>query len=223
MYERLKRASGPVAKLAAEVADQFGDTDSARQNMALVRNRTAALDDRKRALQTLATQRRPQLVAELPNALDDPALRLDAIRAIAAFDDEGLGKLLIERYPTFSPRGEDGGDPDALGPATIWPDAGGSDREADRAEGGRAGARRPAAAARRRRRSSSRSGARSSAAPPRRRPTPGIAGCSTTRRCPPRTCRTDGRSTCAPAERAIGCTLKAARSGRTSPARTGPT
>ena len=103
VYERLKRASGPVAKLAAEVADRFGDTDSARQNMALVRNRTAALDDRKRALQTLATQRRPQLVAELPNALADPALRLDAIRAIAAFDDDGLGKLLIERYPTFSP------------------------------------------------------------------------------------------------------------------------
>ena len=34
--------------------------------------------------------------------MDDPALRVDAIRAIAAFDDDGLGKLLITRYPSFS-------------------------------------------------------------------------------------------------------------------------
>jgi len=41
-------------------------------------------------------------VPELRTAMDDPALRVDAIRAIAAFDDDGLGKLLIARYPSFS-------------------------------------------------------------------------------------------------------------------------
>ena len=34
--------------------------------------------------------------------LDDPALRVDAIRAIAAYDDDGLGRLLIDRYKTFN-------------------------------------------------------------------------------------------------------------------------
>ena len=34
--------------------------------------------------------------------MDDAPLRIDAIRAIAAFDDESLGKLLIARFQTFN-------------------------------------------------------------------------------------------------------------------------
>jgi mono/diheme cytochrome c family protein len=34
--------------------------------------------------------------------LDDPRLRLDAIRSVAAFDDESLGTLLVARYQTFN-------------------------------------------------------------------------------------------------------------------------
>jgi len=52
---------------------------------------------------SLSTQRRPQLVAELPALLDDQRFRLDAIRAIAAYDDEALGRRLLEKYKTFSP------------------------------------------------------------------------------------------------------------------------
>ena len=91
------------ARSRADVAQQFGDTELARQHLA-----DAAQHDRARrrsagsALQTLTAQRRPQLSAELPALLDDRALRVDAIRAIAAFDDESLGKLLIERYTTFT-------------------------------------------------------------------------------------------------------------------------
>ena len=39
---------------------------------------------------------------ELASALDEPPLRVEAIRAIAAYDDEGLGKLLIARFQTFN-------------------------------------------------------------------------------------------------------------------------
>ena len=35
-------------------------------------------------------------------ALDDAPLRVDAIRAIAAYDDEALGKLLIAQFQTFN-------------------------------------------------------------------------------------------------------------------------
>jgi putative heme-binding domain-containing protein len=35
--------------------------------------------------------------------LDDPVLRVDGIRAIAAYDDDGLGRLLLDRYKTFNP------------------------------------------------------------------------------------------------------------------------
>lgn len=102
VYERLQRSEALLARLARDVAQQFGDTEAARQNLAAVRSRTAPVDQRRRALQALTAQRRPQLVAELPSVLDDQQLRVDAIRAIAAFDDEPLGKLLIGRYKTFT-------------------------------------------------------------------------------------------------------------------------
>ena len=102
VLDRLKRSDAAVARLALEVAQQFGDAEIAGQNLAAVRSTTAPVDQRLRALQTLTAQRAPQLAAELPSALDDPRLRVAAIRAVAAYDDEALGKLLLERYDTFS-------------------------------------------------------------------------------------------------------------------------
>ena len=100
---RLKRSPDVrVAGLAVEVAEQFGDTESARRNLTAVRTATSPIDVRRKALQTLAAQRRPELMPELRTAMDDQALRVDAIRAIAAFDSDALGKLLIERYPSLS-------------------------------------------------------------------------------------------------------------------------
>ncbi len=91
-----------VARLTVEVAQQFGDTEAARRNLTAVRTRTVPIGERRKALQTLAAQRRPELVPELSRAMDDAPLRIDAIRAIAAFDDESLGKLLIARFQTFN-------------------------------------------------------------------------------------------------------------------------
>ncbi len=102
LQARLKSTGGRTAQLAAEVAQHFGDTEAVRRNLATVRNDRAAAADRKRALQVLAGQRRAQLVDELPAMLDSEPLRLDAIRAVAAYDNERLGRLLIERYPGFS-------------------------------------------------------------------------------------------------------------------------
>jgi putative membrane-bound dehydrogenase-like protein len=102
VYARLKAGDERLARLATDVAQQFGDTEAARRNVAALRSADAPLEQRRRALQTLAAQRRPQLVAELPAALAPGPLRVDAIRAVAAFDDEGLGKLLIDRYSTFN-------------------------------------------------------------------------------------------------------------------------
>ena len=102
-YARLSKAGGRTAQLAGEISQQFGDTEAARRNLATVRSRTAALDERRKAIQMLAAQRRPQLIGELPAALDDGQLRIDAIRAIAAYDDDGLGKALLDRYATLTP------------------------------------------------------------------------------------------------------------------------
>lgn len=99
---RLSRAGPEIARLAESVARQFGDTAAARRNLAAVGDSGAPAEERRRALQRLTAERRPQLAAALPAALDDPALRLDAIRAVAAFDDQALGARLIERYASFN-------------------------------------------------------------------------------------------------------------------------
>jgi putative heme-binding domain-containing protein len=100
---RLTRGEPAVARLAADISQRFGDTEAATRNLAALRSRSGPVEQRRRALQSLAARRQPSLVAELPAILDDPGLRVDAIRAIAAFDDEALGKLLITRYPGFDP------------------------------------------------------------------------------------------------------------------------
>jgi putative membrane-bound dehydrogenase-like protein len=101
VFDRLKRSGSRSASLVNEVADRFGDAESTRRNLDSLRSRTEPADQRKRALQMLTAQRQPQLVAQLPQLLDDPVLRLDAIRAVAAFDDDALGKLLVARYPSL--------------------------------------------------------------------------------------------------------------------------
>ena len=102
-YERLQRTAGPVAQLAREVAGQFGDGEAARQALATLQNRQAPAGERRKALQALAGGQRRDLVPELPALLDDPDLRPDAIRAVAGYDEEELGRLLMKKYPDFSP------------------------------------------------------------------------------------------------------------------------
>jgi putative membrane-bound dehydrogenase-like protein len=102
LHGRLQRGDARLAALARDIAQQFGDTETARRNLATIKNGRAPLDDRRRALQTLAGQRRPELVDELAAVIDDRALRVDGIRAAAAFDDNALGRLLVDRYPTFN-------------------------------------------------------------------------------------------------------------------------
>jgi len=102
LYERLKRADAALARLASDVNQQFNDANATTGNVQIVRSRTAPIDERRKALQTLTLQRRPQLAPVLPALLDDQQLRLDAIRSSASFDDEALGKVLIARYQMFT-------------------------------------------------------------------------------------------------------------------------
>lgn len=102
VLERLKRSDAHVARLALDVNQQFGDTETTRRNLVTLQNRTAPIEERRRALLTLSAQRRPQLVSELRSVLDDQRLRVDAIRAMAAFDDDTMGALLIDHYNRFS-------------------------------------------------------------------------------------------------------------------------
>jgi len=103
LLPKLKRSPDQkIARLADDVSRQFGDIEAAKQNLSAVASRTLPVDTRLKALRVLAAQRRPELIPVLPAALDDAALRLEAIRAIAAFDDAALGKLLLTRFSSLT-------------------------------------------------------------------------------------------------------------------------
>ncbi len=103
VYAKLQQSKDEnVKKLALEVAQQFGDTEAAQQYLATLKDKNAPLAQRRTALDGLAAQQREELVDELPALLNDDKLRLDAIRAVAAYDQKPLGELLIAQYDNFN-------------------------------------------------------------------------------------------------------------------------
>ena len=102
VYAKLKGKPGPSATLAEELNQHFGDTETAKKQLTTLKDKSAPLPPRTSALQMLSLRQRPELVKELPTLLNDPNLRKDAIRAIAQYDHEPLGKLILERYPTLN-------------------------------------------------------------------------------------------------------------------------
>jgi putative membrane-bound dehydrogenase-like protein len=102
VFTKLQR-SKDTKQLSTSVDELFGDTEAAQRAWTTLQNRNTALEGRRRALETLAAQQNRLLLKGLPDLLNDKDLRVDAIRAMAAFDDDASGKLLLEKYNSFSP------------------------------------------------------------------------------------------------------------------------
>jgi putative membrane-bound dehydrogenase-like protein len=102
VYARLKQTNDRTAQLALQVGQRFGDTEAAQKALSTLKDKSAPVAQRRQALQAVTSRKRPELVAELPGLLSEPEMRLDAIRAVADYDDESLGKLLIARYADFT-------------------------------------------------------------------------------------------------------------------------
>lgn len=98
-----KLKNDPAAsRLITEISGQFGGTEMAIRSLATLKDTKAPLDTRRNALRAMALQQRPELLRELPALLDNTDLRADAIRAVASYDHEPLGRSLLERYPKLS-------------------------------------------------------------------------------------------------------------------------
>lgn len=102
VYAQLQAQNEKVAQYAQDLAQQFGDTEAAQKSLSILKNTQAPLAQRRKALQTLTAQQRQELAQELPQLLQEAGLRAEAIRAVAGFDQEPLGKLLLSRYPEFN-------------------------------------------------------------------------------------------------------------------------
>jgi putative membrane-bound dehydrogenase-like protein len=101
VFNRLDRSGGVAARVAREVDQQFGDAAAAGRSLALALNSRAPLEDRRTAVRRLAAERRDELTSRIPALFDDPSLRSDVIRAMAAYDREAFGTILLERYATL--------------------------------------------------------------------------------------------------------------------------
>ncbi len=98
VYDELSRDEGEIGALALQLAQQFGDTVAAKQLLMTLSDRQADLELRRQALQGLTGRQRPEVRPQLVSLLDDSSLRLEAIRATAAFDDVGLTRAVLARY-----------------------------------------------------------------------------------------------------------------------------
>lgn len=103
VYGKLqKTGDSRVKQLALEIAQFFGDTEAARQYLATLKDSKAPTEQRRKALNALAGSQRKELTPEIPALLKEPSLRVDAIRAVAAYNNRSLGQLLLDQYKTWN-------------------------------------------------------------------------------------------------------------------------
>ncbi len=102
VYHKLKSNKAGAA-LAQEIAQLFGDTEARQKFLTQLKNQSSPVESRKTALKNLASKQSGELVPILPELFKDPQLRIDAIRAMAAYDHEPFGHLLIDGFDKLSP------------------------------------------------------------------------------------------------------------------------
>jgi len=87
--------------LLNQVGQLFGDAQASAAQLAILRDKSAPADRRREILRDFA---RDAYLPALPAALallDEKPLRLEAIRALAAYDDPHVAKALLALYPSL--------------------------------------------------------------------------------------------------------------------------
>lgn len=92
-----------LTKYLEQLSQIFGDKEAARRALATLKNEDASISDRKQALASLLTQRHKGLAPTLKSLLNEPALRIDAIRAFTSAPTPDAADLLLNHYPKFKP------------------------------------------------------------------------------------------------------------------------
>ena len=100
VYGQLK-SDKQLAAMSLSVAQYFGNAAAALEMLALLKNDAANVEARKNAIKNLAGQQRKELINLLPGLMENKNLRIDAIRAVASYDQRDLGQLLLKKYDGF--------------------------------------------------------------------------------------------------------------------------
>lgn len=98
-YESLqKSADAAVREKSDQLAVAFGDKRILPQMRQILADAKQSVERRQRALDLLVKGRDPQASAAILAALNEPALRGPALRALAAFDDPTVGPAVVAAY-----------------------------------------------------------------------------------------------------------------------------
>ena len=98
-----KSNSKDVRDLSEQLSQIFGDVEAIRRAMKIVRDQSAATEDRQSALRSLLNQQNQQASETLESLLDEPGMTLDAIRGYAAVENPTAPAILLQRYEDFDP------------------------------------------------------------------------------------------------------------------------
>ncbi len=91
-----------LSDFTAQIGQLFGDAKAAEAQLAVLKDTAAPIERRRQILTAFA---RDAYAAALPvvlSLLDEPAVRRDAIRALASFDAPQVAPTLIQRYAKLS-------------------------------------------------------------------------------------------------------------------------
>lgn len=91
-----------IIAVADEISQRFGNVEAAKRMLADLDDFNANTNRKNTAIKNLAVQQHPELQEKLPQLLQRPELRSQAIRAVAAYDNKALGEILLGQYPNYS-------------------------------------------------------------------------------------------------------------------------
>lgn len=92
-----------LRELLTQVNQLFGDARAFAAQLAVLQDRSAAVERRREILRAFARDGYAEALPATLALLDEAPLRRDAIRALAAFDDTGIAPALLQRYATLEP------------------------------------------------------------------------------------------------------------------------
>jgi putative heme-binding domain-containing protein len=95
---KLLQSDPKLSSMADAIAQKFGNAEVAKKMLDIIMDPKTKLEDKTNAIQSLAAQQNPTLLNELPKLLENPDLRLEAIKAIATYDNRELGMVLFNKY-----------------------------------------------------------------------------------------------------------------------------
>lgn len=94
-------SDGKVKDLANQLSQIFGDEAAIETSLATLKNKSAAANERQKALRSLLAMRNKETSWLLESLLDEPGLKLDAIRGYSVIENPGAATVLLQRYSSL--------------------------------------------------------------------------------------------------------------------------